>query len=392
MTSIPAASTRSAPARARPAARATAHAPAADALAATTRHPIPPMVAWLLALGSFLSVTGLAWDIQWHSDVGPDTFFTLPHLVIYSSSAVVGLPCLLLSLRILRDQRAEGRLSLAPIPVPVLLAGFGTAMFVVSGLWDQWWHTVYGFDVTILSPPHIALLSCVTFGMIGAIAAFVSRSYGGTGTTRRFGSRALGVAVVAALMAAYGSLVFSVLATLVPTGGLDVDPVRVYLVAAFVIMMLLAAAATRTPFTATAVGAVVVGLKLVYGWFTVAATDWYAGSLGLFLRDDVATGSERTAGFAEGLPAVALVAGLLIDLVLVVGSRQRWPGRAVVAAAGAACGALLSVFFFHGGELFAGSQGAVETPSLLTVLVSAVVGAGLGLGGWQLGNLLRALR
>ncbi|MGL4178504.1 MAG: hypothetical protein ACRCSN_20800 [Dermatophilaceae bacterium] len=387
MTSIPAESARSVPPQARPIAHA-----ATAALATSTRHPIPPAVAWLLALGSFLGVTGLAWDIQWHTDVGPDTFFTLPHLVIYSSSAVVGLPCLAVSLRILREQRAEGRLSLAPIPVPVLLAGFGTAMFVVSGLWDQWWHTVYGFDVTILSPPHIALLSCVTFSMVGAVAAFVSRSYGGTGRTQRFGSRALGVAVVAALLAAYGSLVFSVLATLVPTGGLDIDPVRVYLTASFVVVMTLAAAATRAPFTATAVGAAVVGLKLLYGWFAIAGTDWYAASLGLFVRDDVLAEGRRVAGFADGLPAVALLAGLLIDLVLVVGARRRWPARAVVAAAGAASSALLTVLFFHGGELFPGGQGAMQAPSPLTVVVSVVVGAVLALGGWQLGNLLRSLR
>ncbi|MGL5865236.1 MAG: hypothetical protein ACRCYX_05085, partial [Dermatophilaceae bacterium] len=360
--------------------------------AVTTRHSIPPWVAWLLALGSFLSVTGLAWDIQWHDDVGPDTFFTLPHLVIYSSSAVIGLPCLAVSLRILREHRAEGRYSLAPIPVPVLLAGFGTAMFVISGLWDQWWHTVYGFDVTILSPPHIALLSCVTFSMVGGVAAFASPSYGGTGGMQRLGSRVLGVALVAALMAAYGSLVFSVLATLIPTGGIDVDPVQVYLTAAFVVMMALAAAATRAPFTATAVGVIVVVLKVLYGWFTIAGTDWYAASLGLFLRDDVLVDGARIAGFAAGLPAVAVAAGLLIDLALVAGSRCGWPGRAVVAAAGAASGAVLTAFFFHGGEFFVGSGISVSAPSLLTILGSAGVGAVLALGGWQLGNLLRSLR
>lgn len=33
--------------------------------------------------GVFLSLLGLAWDINWHDDVGPDTFFTLPHTFLY---------------------------------------------------------------------------------------------------------------------------------------------------------------------------------------------------------------------------------------------------------------------------------------------------------------------
>ena len=51
-----------------------------------------------LTLGVMLSFLGLAWDIQWHGEVGPDTFFTLPHLALYSGVAIAGLTSLMVTL------------------------------------------------------------------------------------------------------------------------------------------------------------------------------------------------------------------------------------------------------------------------------------------------------
>ena len=51
----------------------------------------PWVPAWILLLGSASTFVGLAWDLQWHNDVGPDTFYTLPHLFIYAGAAVSGL-------------------------------------------------------------------------------------------------------------------------------------------------------------------------------------------------------------------------------------------------------------------------------------------------------------
>ena len=56
--------------------------------------------------GSLLSLVGLTWDLQWHDDVGPDTFFTLPHLFLYAGSAVVGLASLAVVLLTTAARRA----------------------------------------------------------------------------------------------------------------------------------------------------------------------------------------------------------------------------------------------------------------------------------------------
>lgn len=50
--------------------------------------------AWLLLVASLTGTFGLVWDIQWHTDVGPDTFFTAPHLVVYLGMATTGLTSL----------------------------------------------------------------------------------------------------------------------------------------------------------------------------------------------------------------------------------------------------------------------------------------------------------
>jgi hypothetical protein len=36
-----------------------------------------------LLLGACFYILGGSWDIQWHADVGPDTFFTAPHSMLY---------------------------------------------------------------------------------------------------------------------------------------------------------------------------------------------------------------------------------------------------------------------------------------------------------------------
>jgi hypothetical protein len=42
--------------------------------------------ATLIALGGVAAVLGLYWDDAWHTDVGRDTFFAPPHLLLYPGS------------------------------------------------------------------------------------------------------------------------------------------------------------------------------------------------------------------------------------------------------------------------------------------------------------------
>ena len=38
--------------------------------------------AFVMLAGTLISLSGLTWDIDWHTYVGPDSFFTLPHLFV----------------------------------------------------------------------------------------------------------------------------------------------------------------------------------------------------------------------------------------------------------------------------------------------------------------------
>ena len=55
-------------------------------------------------------VVGVIWDISWHSTIGRDTFWTLPHLLEQLGALVAGMSCGWLALRV----------TFAPIPKNVL--------------------------------------------------------------------------------------------------------------------------------------------------------------------------------------------------------------------------------------------------------------------------------
>ena len=108
-----------------------------------------PAGAYAVMLGAAISTVGLSWDVEWHRDVGPDTFFTLPHLVLYSGSALAGIASLAMVLLSTFMQRA-GRpvppwMGGTPVrvfggiftaPLGYLVSGIGAASFLIYGLLD----------------------------------------------------------------------------------------------------------------------------------------------------------------------------------------------------------------------------------------------------------------
>ena len=78
--------------------------------------------AWTVFLGTVITTAGLSWDIQWHTEVGPDTFFTLSHLALYSGSALSGIASLVMVLLATAAQRA-GR------PMPGTVGGTPVRVF-----------------------------------------------------------------------------------------------------------------------------------------------------------------------------------------------------------------------------------------------------------------------
>ena len=92
-------------------------------------------------LGVFLVFLGFAWDIQWHTDVGPDTFFTAPHLVLYGGVAIAGLTSLAMELLATWFARRGSPAALERTtailggrfrgPLGYVIGGFGAPFFIL---------------------------------------------------------------------------------------------------------------------------------------------------------------------------------------------------------------------------------------------------------------------
>jgi len=139
---------------------------------------------YAVVFSSACIVIGLIWDISWHSTIGRDTFWTLPHLLEQLGAIVAGLSCgwLVLSTTFggrggkggssgnvlgagdLEAQRAASVRFwgfLGPLGAWVTI--WGTILMITSAPFDNWWHNAYGLDVKIVSPPHMVL----GLGMLG---------------------------------------------------------------------------------------------------------------------------------------------------------------------------------------------------------------------------------
>jgi hypothetical protein len=323
----------------------------------------------VLALAALLSVAGIIWDVQWHADVGPDTFFTVPHLLIYTGAAVMGITSLVVVLMVTArpgDARAvpvlSGRFAAPP---GFLAAGTGSSVFLLYGLWDLWWHTVYGFDPVPDSPPHVGLTLAAAVSMLGAVAVFA--------TLPPSRATRAGVAVTAALALAGALFLVTAVRGLLGTGAV---PVAVAVLSAS--MLLLVAGTTRSP-SAIALHGAVFGAVHAIGYALAPWAAWaYAGAVGLPVRDYVAASP-----VVPGLYPIAYVpAALLLALALIVGRRRGWSLRLTVVLAGLLAAAVLAAGFVL-------QRGGDAAYALVAAAVAALLGAALAHPVWLAAAALR---
>jgi hypothetical protein len=370
-----------------------ARSDSAPSLAERARRlaPVPFLV------GVVCSFIGFSWDVQWHVDVGPDTFFTMPHLVLYSGIALSGLVCLAVVLAMTAAARRGDPAALegtTPIlrgayraPVGYLIGGFGALSFLLYGLLDQWWHSLYGFDVTLVSPPHVGLILSIFVTMVGALVAFAADD-----RRRPTVGSAVRVSIAAAVLAAF-----------LPPMVLDAAPWQVGpfswpgIVAAvlYPAMLLAVASVLRRPWAASLFGAVFTVL-LAVSWVLVPwITVQYAGSIGLFLRDTT-TNEPMVPGM---LPSFLLGAGLAVDGLIALAKRRDWPVRLAVVVAGALAALILVGLQpqppLYGPDstdtaAFAAMMNEIAAVTRMpTLLLAPLLGALAGWFGWNLGIVLR---
>src|SRR5947209_18708061 len=101
-------------------------------------------------------------DISWHSPIGRDTSWTPAHMAIYLCGAMSGVAFGYLILSTTFNTRSPLREASVHIwgfrgPLGAFIASWGGIAMLTSAPFDDWWHSAYGLDVKIVSPPHIVL-------------------------------------------------------------------------------------------------------------------------------------------------------------------------------------------------------------------------------------------
>lgn len=136
--------------------------------------------ALLLLYLLFQAEFGLTWDRNWHDYLGRDQFWIPPHIMVYSGLGVAGIVALVLVLieTYRYYQRKPGVDDSSTVrvfrffaaPLGIIMLGFGTLVDFIAAPLDNYWHTLYGIDVTLWSPFHL-------MGTVGSIFAGLGLLY-----------------------------------------------------------------------------------------------------------------------------------------------------------------------------------------------------------------------
>ncbi|GAB3971986.1 hypothetical protein GCM10029978_048200 [Actinoallomurus acanthiterrae] len=344
------------------------------------RRPTGTAGAYTVLAGTLMSLVGISWDVQWHVDVGPDTFFTLSHLMLYSGSAIAGIASLVMVLRATFAGRAgrpaDPTIGGSPVrvlggtfaaPLGYLVAGTGAALFLLYGLMDLWWHSLYGFDAVLNSPPHVALFISISLTMVGSLIVFAAAR------AQRWGRIGLIVSV-------------PVLMTFAPitTNAFDglsrpINPQLAGTVLFAVCFVLMGAFTLRRRGVALAIAAVLGVMQLFLWWFSTWATKAYAAHVGLPLRDNL---RHMPPEFPSGIPMFMLAAAVVIEVLLRLGRGRGGSGRRLPQLAGAVGGVVLSLSMLVQTSMLRGGDGpgpmGPPPASATTVLTDAILGLAFG--------------
>jgi hypothetical protein len=160
--------------------------PVPKATSATFRIPA---AIWCMLVAITSDMIGGYWDVAWHQTIGRDTFWTPAHLAIQLCGVLGGLTSgfLILSTTFGHSLAAHQRRAASVKiwgfrgPLGAFIAAWGGFAMITSAPFDNWWHNAYGLDVTILSPPHVLLMSgsiAIDIGTLILIGGAMNRSQG----------------------------------------------------------------------------------------------------------------------------------------------------------------------------------------------------------------------
>ncbi len=139
-----------------------------------------PTYIYAVVFASFCIVAGLIWDISWHMSIGRDGLFSPPHLATYLGSVVAGFFSGYHVLKVTitgTKKEKEGSIKFWGIfygSLGALFCIWGAFAIITSAPFDDWWHSAFGLDVQILSPPHTVFLGGMIVIQFGAMVSVMS--------------------------------------------------------------------------------------------------------------------------------------------------------------------------------------------------------------------------
>lgn len=146
-----------------------------------------PWYIWCAAFAVTSAIVGGHWDISWHRSIGRDSFFTPAHIAIYLCGVLGGTSCAYLILSRSfgngTDQATIGMWGFRA-PLGAFLVAWGGVAMLTSAPFDDWWHSAYGLDVKIVSPPHTLLILGVGTVIMGAMMLVLGHMNRADGPTR----------------------------------------------------------------------------------------------------------------------------------------------------------------------------------------------------------------
>jgi len=143
-----------------------------------------PWYLWCGALAVTSAYVGGYWDISWHRSIGRDSFWTAPHMAIYACGVLAGISsAYLIFTTTFRPTSPLGDVSVRIWglrgPIGAFISAWGGMAMLVSAPFDDWWHSAYGLDVRIISPPHMVLAGGffgIELGTVMLLLAFMNRA------------------------------------------------------------------------------------------------------------------------------------------------------------------------------------------------------------------------
>src|ERR671913_1933973 len=130
----------------------------------------------LVSAGILLAESAGSWDITNHLLNKPETFFSPPHVILYSGIALslVGASIMFLYWRSYSNYtyaiKEQKKLTMN---LSIKLVISGVSMLILAGPLDFFWHSAFGLD-GLLSPPHLTLTIGMLAGSIGALIGITS--------------------------------------------------------------------------------------------------------------------------------------------------------------------------------------------------------------------------